>query len=234
MSFNRETASGVSTHLEELECLQAIYTDSPHDTLSVEARPDSSLISLSIKFTSFPVSLTFNLPPDYPKECPTDLRVDSLGIGMSRLQLFEMQLRLGLVIAAKRGEPVLFDLTDEVCAFAAGLRGDIYDTMGDEEGDMGEGEGEDEEYGEEPLDNRREFLDFTTPSRSQIVCLSRVESGPCDGHEIHGNQEYHEHHGRTWALHQAVACRGGHEAGSARALQNTTGCSTCQTHSAYS
>lgn len=145
--------------LEELVCLQAIYADSPHDTLDLETPPDSSLISVSVNFTSFPVLLRFNLPNDYPKEPPADIRVDGLGIGMSRLQLFEMQLRLGSIIEAQQGEPVLFDLTDEVCAFAAGLRGDMRDTMGGDEdyGDEEDDEGN-EEYGEEPLDNRREFI----------------------------------------------------------------------------
>jgi hypothetical protein len=148
-------ASDVSALLEELECLQAIYADSPHETLDLDTPIDLSFDSLSVKFTSTPVLLRFNLPPGYPKESPTDLHVDSLGIGMSRLQLFEMQLRLGSIIEARQGELLLFDLTDEVCAFAAGLRGDICDTIGEEDDDD-----DDEEYCdlEEPVDNRREFI----------------------------------------------------------------------------
>jgi hypothetical protein len=143
-----------SVVLEELECLRAIYAQSPHDFLEFE-EPASDLsgnmFSFSVKFSSFPVSLSFKLPKEYPEESPSDTHIDSQGVGMSRLQLFELRLRLGSVMAEKRGELVLFDLTDEVCDFAARVRGDIYDAIDDEED-----EEEEEELENESLSNRRE------------------------------------------------------------------------------
>jgi hypothetical protein len=95
-----------------------------------------------------------------------EIRIDSQSIGMSRLQLFELELRLDAVIAQKPNQPILFDLTDEVCAFAAGVRGGLH-------GATESGCDEEEEYEEyEPMlaFNRRE---------SDVLCVNKACANDC-------------------------------------------------------
>jgi hypothetical protein len=145
--------------VEELECLQAIYWGSQHESLELQPSldPSSSTLPLRIKFSSYPVLLSFTLPSEYPQKGPQNIRIDSQGIGMSRLQMFELEMRMESVIFQKAGEILLFDLTSEICDFAARVRGDIY--LGPLE-DEQEGEEEDEEDEEYIEDQRGMLISF--------------------------------------------------------------------------
>ncbi|KAG6917220.1 hypothetical protein DXG01_003334 [Tephrocybe rancida] len=111
---------------EELLIIQSIYCDAYN---TFEAVDDTHFV-----FRSVPVVLFLTLPLSYPDPSHSpEISLDSDGLGVSRLQMFQLQLRLDSILQSKPGEPVLFELTEETREFTEGLRDDIKIAFEEEE-----------------------------------------------------------------------------------------------------
>ncbi|GLB45088.1 hypothetical protein LshimejAT787_1901660 [Lyophyllum shimeji] len=103
---------------EELLSVQSIYCDA-YNTFE-------ALDETHFRFRSVPIVLSITLPLSYPD--PTQLlevTVDSDGLGVSPLQIFQLRMRLESIVQSKPDEPVLFDLTEETREFTEALREDV-------------------------------------------------------------------------------------------------------------
>ncbi|KAG6843713.1 hypothetical protein H0H93_000307, partial [Arthromyces matolae] len=117
---------------EEIEVIRSIYCDAVDIFETVD---DTHFI-----FRSHPVVLFLTLPLSYPDSTSQSLEImlDSEGLGISRLQLFELQMRLDTIIQSKPDEPVLFELFEETREFTQGLRQDIETYLEEEEEEIDE------------------------------------------------------------------------------------------------
>jgi hypothetical protein len=125
LEYSINTPSDVdSQRKEEFEALQAIY--------SVPSKTDSLEIIKVDEFTSSPLMLSVCVPSKYPLEPPTFV-IQSCGIGVSRMQIFQLQMSLNDIAQTKVAEMILFDLTEETREFASRLRGDLTVAQKEEE-----------------------------------------------------------------------------------------------------
>lgn len=103
---------------EEILSVQSIYCDA-YNTFEV-------VDSTHFRFRSEPIVLSITLSLSYPGPSHSpEISIDSEGLGVSRLQIFQLQMQLETIIESKPDEPVLFDLTEETREFTEGLRDDI-------------------------------------------------------------------------------------------------------------
>ncbi|KAF5385950.1 hypothetical protein D9615_002665 [Tricholomella constricta] len=114
---------------EELLVVQAIYCD-PFNTF--EAVDDTHF-----RFHSVPIVLSITLPLTYPDPLQQpEISIDSEGLGVSQLQMFQLRMRLEAILQSKPDEPVLFELTEETREFTEGLRDDVKVCLEEEEEDV--------------------------------------------------------------------------------------------------
>ncbi|KAF8876772.1 hypothetical protein CPB84DRAFT_381179 [Gymnopilus junonius] len=103
---------------DELLSVQAIYCDAFNTFEAVD--------SIHFRFHSSPIVLSIMLPLAYPNPLQIpEISIDSEGLGVSRLQMFELRMRLESILQDKPGEPVLFELTEETREFTESLRDDV-------------------------------------------------------------------------------------------------------------
>ncbi|KAG6917221.1 hypothetical protein DXG01_003335 [Tephrocybe rancida] len=121
----------LSEREEELLIIQSIYCDAYN---TFEAVDDTHFI-----FRSVPIVLSLKLPLSYPDPSHLpEISLDSDGLGVSKLQMFQLQMRLDSILQSKPDEPVLFELTEETREFTEGLRDDIKISYEEEEEDVDE------------------------------------------------------------------------------------------------
>ncbi|KAF8070035.1 hypothetical protein FPV67DRAFT_1667930 [Lyophyllum atratum] len=123
---------------EELLSLQSIYCDVFN---AFEAVDDTHF-----RFRSVPIVLSIMLPLSYPDPSHVpEISIDSEGLGVSKLQMFQLRMRLEAILQDKPGEPLLFELTEETREFTDGLREDVRMCLEEEE--------EEEDWGDYTIDD---------------------------------------------------------------------------------
>ncbi|KAG6826304.1 hypothetical protein H0H92_000390, partial [Tricholoma furcatifolium] len=117
----------LSQREEELLIIHSIYCDRYNTFDSIDGT--------HFIFRSVPVVLAITLPVTYPDPSHLpEISLDSDGLGISKLQMFQLEMRLNAILQSKPDEPVLFELTEETREFTEGLRDDIRACLeGDEE-----------------------------------------------------------------------------------------------------
>ncbi|KAF8876771.1 hypothetical protein CPB84DRAFT_1966496 [Gymnopilus junonius] len=145
-----------SVHREELLSLQAIYCDAFNTFEMVD--------DTHFRFHSSPIVLSVMLPLSYPDPLQIpEISIDSEGLGVSRLQMFELRMRLETILQDKPGEPVLFELTEETREFTESIRDDVRMSLDAEAFDE-----EEEEYDEEDMIENR-ILDTTILLHAEVI-----------------------------------------------------------------
>ncbi|KAG5649922.1 hypothetical protein H0H81_001485 [Sphagnurus paluster] len=147
---------------EELFSVQAIYND---DFNTFEALDETHF-----RFRSVPIVLSIVVPLAYPDPAHLpEITIESDGLGVSHLQMFQLRMRLEAIIQNKCHEPVLFDLTEETREFTEGLRDDVKLCLEEEEED------ENEEWVDySPNDDKRITDTATVQSHMGALTLTAI------------------------------------------------------------